>query len=51
MSNVAEDMGKPATPVVHPRLGYAYSAPKVNTVKAISIGGFGVTWCSGCLQF
>jgi hypothetical protein len=36
MSNVAEDMGKPATPVVHPRLGYAYSASKVNTESDIN---------------
>src|SRR2546423_15113907 len=34
MSNVADDIGKPATPVVHPRLGYAYSASKVSTMKA-----------------
>jgi hypothetical protein len=35
MSNVAEDMGKPATPLVHPRIGYAYSASKVRSVKAV----------------
>src|SRR5256885_1878834 len=45
MSNVDNDLGKPATPVVHPRLGYAYSASKGSTVKARPIGQFGVTWC------
>src|SRR4051812_31666712 len=34
MSNVAEDTGKPATPVLHPRIGYAYSASKVSTVAS-----------------
>jgi hypothetical protein len=33
MNNVAEDAGKPGTPVVHPRLGYAYSASKESTVN------------------
>jgi hypothetical protein len=46
MSNVAEDMGKPATPVVHPRLRYAYSASKGSTVKAYqsAISGDVVFW-------
>jgi hypothetical protein len=42
MSNVAVGMGKPATPLVHPRIGYAYSALKVRTVKAMPVGEFAV---------
>jgi hypothetical protein len=34
MSNVAEDTGKPATPLVHPRVGYACSAATVSIVEA-----------------
>jgi hypothetical protein len=35
MSNVEDEAGKPATPVVHPRVGYAYSASKVSSVYAM----------------
>jgi hypothetical protein len=46
MSNVADEMGKPATRLVHPRVGYACSASKVNTVQARPIGdGARVSFC------
>jgi hypothetical protein len=32
MSNVEDEVGKPATPVAHPRVGYAYPASKVSSV-------------------
>ena len=41
MSNDADKAANPQLRFAHPRLGYAYSASKGNTVKATAVGQSG----------